>query len=96
LNDSLKIQQGQEAYSGFLKTTILGSDDSCPDVCQFSRLRTNTYFAEIFEMRLCQEVQEYEVTLRMPPTIQLTMSTFSYPFTSFVLEFGSKYKFNIE
>ncbi len=91
LNDSLKLQHSQEAYSSFLRTTIIGSDNSCPDVCLFSRMRTNTSFAEIFEMRLCQDKQEYEVTLQMPQTIQLTMSSFDYPFTSFLLEFGSKY-----
>jgi hypothetical protein len=38
------------------------------------------------------ETSEYPVTLRIPKTILLTKSTFSYPFMTFAADLGGKTK----
>ncbi len=77
-------QEALKAYNSYLQTTVLGEGDNCLPPCQFSILRTRTYF----ESNMVDSRREKVVVLRMPVIIKLTESTFSYPFMSFAAEFG--------
>jgi hypothetical protein len=101
-NDSL--QKGLKAYNDFLSTTVPGAEENCRNPCQFSLVRPKTYFTMQFSevgnplniiSKGCLSTTspgEYPVTLRMPTTILLTESTFSYPFMTFASELGGNTK----
>jgi hypothetical protein len=86
------LQKALEAYTDFLSTTVPGSEESCRNPCQFSLVRPKTYFTMPFRPSSCMETSECLVTLRMPATILLTKSTFSYPFMTFAAELGGNTK----
>jgi hypothetical protein len=90
-NDTF-LQQALEAYIGYLSTNVNGKEKSCSTPCQHSLVRPKTYFTMPFVPSRCIEISEYPVTLRMPTTILLTESTFSYPFMTFASELGGKTK----
>jgi hypothetical protein len=74
-----------EAYTSFLKTAGLGSaGSSCAPPCQFNILKPKLY-ADVYRNEF-----DRTVVLRMPAIIQLTESSFSYPFMSFAAEFGGQ------
>ena len=90
-NNTLQ-QQAQAAYDAYLRTTVLGTNGSCSLPCQFSILRPKTYFVEtIVDWKRCQKGEVHSVVLRMPTTILLTESSFSYTFMGFAAEFGGWY-----
>ncbi len=86
------LQKALEAYTNFLSTTVPGAEESCCNPCQFSLVRPKTYFTMPFVPSSCMETREYPVTLRIPATILLTKSTFSYPFMTFAADLGGKTK----
>jgi hypothetical protein len=88
--NNASLQKALEAYSDFLSTTVLGAEESCHNPCQFSLVRPKTYFTKPFVPIGCLSPSPlpYSVTLRMPTTILLTESTFSYPFMTFASELG--------
>jgi hypothetical protein len=90
-NSSLQ-QKALEAYSNFLSITVPGAEESCPNPCQFSLVRPKTFYTTPFVWSPCTGTDEYTVTLRMPTTILLTQSTFSYPFMTFASELGGTTK----
>jgi hypothetical protein len=55
-------------------------------------LRPKTYFVEtIADWKRCLKGEVHSVVLRMPTTILLTESRFSYTFMGFAAEFGGWY-----
>jgi hypothetical protein len=92
--NNASLQKALEAYTDFLSTTVPGAEESCRNPCQFSLARTKTYFTVPFAATGCLGLTPiiYSVTLRMPTTILLTESTFSYPFMTFAAELGGKTK----
>jgi hypothetical protein len=86
------LQKALEAYIDFLSTTVPGAEEGCRNPCQFSLVRPKTYFTMPFVPSSCMETSEYSVTLRIPTTILLTKSTFSYPFMTFAADLGGKTK----
>jgi hypothetical protein len=84
------LQKALEAYTDFLSTTVPGAEESCRNPCQFSLVRPKTYFTMAFAPSSCMETSEYPVTLRIPTTILLTKSTFSYPFMTFAADLGGE------
>jgi hypothetical protein len=84
------LQQALEAYSDFLRITDPGREERCPNPCQFSLVRQKTFYTILFIFRPCINISQYPVTLRMPTTILLTESTFSYTFMTFASELGGK------
>ena len=63
-------------------TPPTASKPCCQVPCRFSLLKPNTYAEEFTPEEL------KTLVLRMPAIIQLTSSTFSYPFMHFASEFG--------
>jgi hypothetical protein len=92
--NNISLKQALEAYSDFLSKTVPGAEESCRNPCQFSLVRPKTYFTMPFVPIGCLSPSpiEYLVTLRMPTTILLTESTFSYPFMTFASELGGNTK----
>jgi hypothetical protein len=88
-NDTF-LQQALKAYIDYLNINVIEKDKSCPTPCQFSLVRPKTYFTTASSSQLCMDTSEYPVTLRMPSTILLTESKFSYPFMTFASELGGK------
>ncbi len=88
--NNASLQKALEAYTDFLSTTVPGAEESCRNPCQFSLVRPKTYFTMPFVAFGCLSLTPliYNVTLRMPTTILLTESTFSYPFMTFAAELG--------
>jgi hypothetical protein len=84
------LQQALEAYSDYLRITDPRREESCPNPCQFSLVRQKTFYTTPFIFQPCITISQYPVTLRMPTTILLTESTFSYPFMTFASELGGK------
>jgi hypothetical protein len=76
-------QEALKAYNNYLQKTVLGKEASCLPPCQFSILRSRTYFDSG-----TTTATEKVVLLRMPAIMKLTESTFSYPFMSFAAELG--------
>jgi hypothetical protein len=96
--NNASLQKALVAYSEFLSITVSGAEGSCPSPCQFSLVRPKIYFLMPFLPSGCRDTSEYPVTLRMPTTILLTESTFSYPFMTFAAELGGNtktYWFNV-
>jgi hypothetical protein len=91
-NDTL--QKALEAYSDFLSGTVPGTKESCRNPCQFSLVRPKTYYTTPFIASGCLSTTPliYNATLRMPTTILLTQSSFSYPFMTFASELGGNTK----
>jgi hypothetical protein len=85
-------QKALEAYNYFLRITVPGAEESCLNPCQFSLVRPKTFYTTPFVPNGCLGLKEYPVTLRMPTTILLTESTFSYPFMTFAAELGGNTK----
>jgi hypothetical protein len=88
--NNTSLQQALEAYSDFLRITDSGREESCPNPCQFSLVRQKTFYTTPFIFQPCNPISQYPVTLRMPTTILLTESTFSYPFMTFASELGGE------
>jgi hypothetical protein len=89
LNDT-SLQKALKAYNDFLRITDPEQEESCPNPCQFSLVRQKTFYTTRFVFQPCINISQYPVTLRMPTTILLTESTFSYPFMTFASELGGK------
>jgi hypothetical protein len=92
--NNASLQKALEAYNYFLGTTVPEAEECCPNPCQFSLVRPKTYFTMPFIASGCLSTTPliYNVTLRMPTTILLTESTFSYPFMTFASELGGNTK----
>jgi hypothetical protein len=90
--NNISLQQALAAYSDFLSKTVPGAEESCRNPCQFSLVRPKSYFTMPFVPSGCMDTSEYPVTLRIPTTILLTKSTFSYPFMTFASELGGNTK----
>jgi hypothetical protein len=90
--NNISLKKALEAYSEFLSMTVTREKGSCQNPCQFSLVRPKTYFTMEFVPSACTETSEHPVTLRMPTTIILTESTFSYPFMTFAAELGGNTK----
>jgi hypothetical protein len=86
------LQKALEAYSRFLSITVPGGEESCLNPCQFSLVRPKTFYTTPFVPNGCLGTREYTVKLRMPTTILLTETTFSYPFMTFAAELGGNRK----
>jgi hypothetical protein len=95
--NNASLQKALEAYSYFLSTTVPGAEGNCQNPCQFSLVRPKTYFTIPFVATGCLGFSPtiYSVTLRMPTTILLTETTFSYPFMTFAAELGGNTKINM-
>jgi hypothetical protein len=92
--NNASLQKALESYTDFLSTTVPGAEESCHNPCQFSLVRPKTYSTIPFVATACLSTAPviYSVTLRMPTTILLTESTFSYPFMTFAAELGGNTK----
>jgi hypothetical protein len=89
--NNASLQEALEAYTYFLSRTVSGAEESCPNPCQFSLVRPKTYFTIPFQRFFSSDASQL-LTLRMPTTILLTESTFSYPFMTFASELGGNTK----
>jgi hypothetical protein len=90
--NNASLQKALEAYSYFLSKTVPGAEESCRNPCQFSLVRPKTFYTTPFLPNGCLGLKVYSVTLRMPKTILLTETTFSYPFMTFAAELGGNTK----
>jgi hypothetical protein len=92
--NNASLQEALKAYNNFLSTTVPGAEESCHNPCQFSLVRPKTYSIMPYPgvPDGCMGLRENILTLRMPQTILLTESTFSYPFMTFASELGGNTK----
>jgi hypothetical protein len=94
--NNASLQKALVAYSYFLSITMPGAEESCRNPCQYSLVRPKTYSTIPFKATACLSITPviYSVTLKMPSTILLTETAFSYPFMSFAAELGGNTKIN--
>jgi hypothetical protein len=93
--NNASLQKALESYSDFLSRTVSGAEESCRSPCQYSFVHPKTYYTIPFlPNNACISLTPwpYSATLRMPTTILLTQSSFSYPFMTFASELGGNTK----